>query len=435
MNAADTVPGFLDDLRWRGLLHQTTAAEPLETHLTTPGRVAYCGFDPTRDSLTIGNLVPIVLLRRWQQAGHKPVILMGGGTGLIGDPSGKDSERTLLGRDEIRANVAGQRRIIERLIDLDAKRSHAASIVDNADWLAPLGFLDVLRDVGKHFSVNAMIQRDSVRERLHNREQGISYTEFSYMLLQAYDFLHLKRTLDCSVQMAGSDQYGNIVSGIDLIRRVLGHDAEAYGVTAPLLTRSDGKKIGKSEHGSLWLSADRTSPYAFFQHWLNSDDADVIAFLKWFTERSQPDIEALAMRHAAAPHMREAQRELARELTRAIHGEAELAKAEAASQALFSGAVRDLSPELLAEVFADVPHTQHAKQQLEGAGLALLELLPQTSLASSKREARQFLEAGAVLVNGESAAVDLRLTQSHLLHGHTLLLKRGKKLWHATRWE
>jgi tyrosyl-tRNA synthetase len=435
MNAADPAPAFLDELRWRGLLHQTTAPEALEKHLATPGRVAYCGFDPTRDSLTIGNLVPILLLRRWQQAGHKPVILMGGGTGLIGDPSGKDSERTLLTRDEIRSNVAGQRRVIERLIDLDPKHANAALIVDNADWLAPLGFLDVLRDVGKHFSVNAMIQRDSVRERLHNREQGISYTEFSYMLLQAYDFLHLKRTLDCSVQIAGSDQYGNIVSGIDLIRRVLGHDAEAYGVTAPLLTRSDGKKIGKSEQGALWLSAERTSPYAFFQYWLNVDDSDVVAFLKWFTQRSQPDIEALAARHAAAPQLREAQRELARELTRDIHGASELTKAEAASQALFSGDVRSLSPELLAEVFADVPHTQHAKQQLEGAGLALIELLPHTSLASSKREARQFLEAGAVQVNGEPATLELRLNPGHLLHGHTLLLKRGKKLWHATRWE
>jgi tyrosyl-tRNA synthetase len=427
MNAADAGPAFLDELRWRGLLHQSTAPAALETHLATPGRVAYCGFDPTKDSLTIGNLVPILLLRRWQQAGHKPVILMGGGTGLIGDPSGKDTERTLLTRDEILANVAGQRRIIERLIDLDPKRSNAALIVDNADWLAPLGFLDVLRDIGKHFSVNAMIQRDSVRERLHNREQGISYTEFSYMLLQAYDFLHLKRTLDCSVQIAGS--------GIDLIRRVLGHDAEAHGITAPLLTRSDGKKIGKSEQGSIWLSAERTSPYAFFQFWLNVDDTDVEAFLKWFTNRTQPDVEALVARQAAAPHLREAQRELARELTRAIHGASELAKAEAASQALFSGDVRSLSPELLAEVFADVPHTQHAKQQLEADGLALLELLPQTSLASSKREARQFLEAGAVLVNGEPAALDLRLTQRHMLHGHTLLLKRGKKLWHATRWE
>jgi tyrosyl-tRNA synthetase len=435
MSQADAGPAFLDELRWRGLLHQTTNADALQEHLATPGRLAYCGFDPTKDSLTIGHLVPITLLGRWQRAGHKPVILMGGGTGLIGDPSGKDTERTLLSRDEIRANVAGQQRIIERLIDLDAKRSNGALIVDNADWLVPLGFIDVLRDVGKHFSVNAMIQRDSVRERLHHREQGISYTEFSYMLLQAYDFLHLKRTLNCTVQMAGSDQYGNIVSGIDLIHRVLGHDSEAYGITAPLLTRSDGKKIGKSEQGALWLSADRTSPYAFFQHWLNTEDVDVVPFLKWFTQHSQHEIEALADRHAGAPQEREAQRQLARELTRAVHGETELAKAEAASQALFSGDVRSLSEQLLAEVFADVPHTQHAKQQLEGAGLALLELLPETSLASSKREARQFLDAGAVLVNGERAAPDQRLTQSHLLYGHTLLLKRGKKHWHATRWE
>jgi tyrosyl-tRNA synthetase len=362
------------------------------------------------------------------------VILMGGGTGLIGDPSGKDSERTLLSRDEIRANAAGQRRIMERLIDLDPKLGNAAVIADNADWLTPLGFIEVLRDVGKHFSVNAMIARDSVRERLHHREQGISYTEFSYMLLQAYDFLHLKRTLGCSVQIAGSDQYGNIVSGIDLIHRTLGNDHEAYGITAPLLTRSDGKKIGKTEQGALWLSPDRTSPYAFFQHWINTEDSDVLSFLKWFTSRSEAEINELAARQAQAPHLREAQRELARDITRAVHGDTELAKAEAASAALFSGDVSGLSQDLLAEVFADVPHTAHSKQQLEG-GVALLDFLAETSLAASKREARQFLEAGAVSVNGERAGLDYRLTSNHLLHGHTILLKRGKKLWHATRWE
>jgi tyrosyl-tRNA synthetase len=426
---------FLAELRWRGLLHQITAGPELGQHLATPGRVAYCGFDPTKDSLTIGHLLPIGLLRRWQDAGHKPIILMGGGTGMIGDPSFKDSERSLISHEQIRANVAAQRRIMERLIDLDPKRSNGAIIADNADWLMPLGFIEVLRDVGKHFSINAMIQRDSVRERLHNREQGISYTEFSYMLLQAYDFLHLARTFDCSVQMAGSDQYGNIVSGIDLIHRTLGHDTPAFGITSPLLLRSDGKKIGKTEQGAVWLSADRTSPYAFYQYFINSDDTDVVAFLKWFTVLSQPEIEDLAQRTAAAPERREAQRALARELTRLVHGADELSKVEAASQALFSGEVSALSESLLHDVFADVPHTVHDKQPLAGEGVALLDLLAQTSLASSKREARQFLESGAVLVNGVKAGLDRRLAASDLLHGHTILLKRGKKLWHATRWQ
>jgi tyrosyl-tRNA synthetase len=427
--------GFLAELRWRDLLHQTTANEALEVHLQTPGRIAYCGFDPTKSSLTIGNLIPITTLGRWQQAGHKPLILMGGGTGMIGDPSGKDSERTLMTLDEIRANVEGQRRILEKLIDLDPKNPCAATIANNADWLSNLGFVEVLRDVGKHFSVNTMIQRDSVRERLHHREQGISYTEFSYMLLQAYDFLHLKRTLGCTVQMAGSDQYGNIVAGIDLIHRTLGNDSDAYGITTPLLKRADGKKLGKTEQGAVWLSPDRTSPYAFYQYFINTEDADVGAMLKWFSLRSESDLADVIERHLREPQLRHAQRELARELTRKVHGDSELAKVEAASQALFSGDVQSLSEELLREVFADVPHTEHAKQQLTGEGIALLELLPVTSLANSKREARQFLEAGAVLVNGERAALDQRLTSSDLLHDQTILLKRGKKLWHATRWE
>lgn len=429
-----TETGFLHEVRWRGLLHQATATDPLVQHLATPGRVAYAGFDPTRDSLTIGNFVPIMLLRHWQMAGHVPIILMGGGTGMIGDPSGKDAERVLLDGDAVAANVAAQRKIMERLIDLDPKRTNAARIVNNADWLGQLSYIEVLRDIGKHFSVNAMIQRDSVRERLHNREQGISYTEFSYMLLQAYDYLHLHRTLGCTVQMAGSDQYGNIVSGIDLIHRVLGHDRAVFGLTAPLLMKADGKKIGKSEHGAIWLSADRTSPYAFYQYWINTDDADVVSFLKWFTFLSEPEVAQLAEAHAKAPEQRVAHRELARQITRTIHDESELAKVEAATKALFEGDVRSLSEDMLRDVFADVPHSQHDKGTLAGAGVSLVDLLAETTLSSSKREARQFLQSGAVLVNGAKAGADTRLTSEHLLHGHTILLKRGKKNWHATRW-
>jgi tyrosyl-tRNA synthetase len=425
---------FVEELRWRGLLHQTTAGDELTRHLSTPGRVAYCGFDPTSDSLTIGNFIQIKLLMHWQASGHKPIALMGGGTGLIGDPSGKDAERTLMTRDQVDANVTGQRRIMERLLDFDSKNPNAATIVNNADWLTKFGFIDVLRDVGKHFSVNTMIQKDSVKERLHNREQGISFTEFSYMILQAYDFLHLRRAMNCTVQTAGSDQYGNIVAGIDLIRREFGSD-QAFGITSVLVKAASGKKIGKTERGAVWLTADRTSPYAFYQYWINVDDQDVVPFLKWFTMMNQDQVEDISRQHESAPHLRVAHKELARSMTRLIHGESALTQVETASEALFSGEVKSLDQKMLDEVFADVPHSSHPRKDLEAQGVDLVELLPQTTLASSKREARDFLAGGAVAVNGERVAAEYRLTTKDLLHGRSILLKRGKKHWHATRWE
>jgi tyrosyl-tRNA synthetase len=426
---------FLDELKWRGLLHQTTGESEVAAHLATPGRVSYTGFDPTADSLHVGHFVPIKLMMHFQRAGHRPIALVGGGTGLIGDPSGKDSERTLLDRERVQHNVAGIRAVLERFLDF-APGPTQASVVNNADWLEKLGYIEVLRTVGKHFSVNAMIQKDSVKARLENREQGISYTEFSYMLLQAYDFLHLWRSEQCTVQMSGSDQYGNIVGGIDLIRReAAGKDHAAFGVTAPLVTRSDGKKFGKSEKGNVWLSADRTSPYAFYQFWINVEDADVERYLRWFTFLSQEEVAAVAEAHAREPHKREAQRRLAREMTKLVHGEAELAAAEQATQALFEGDVRRLSERQLDEVFADVPSSDHARSLLDGDGLALLDLLPQTSLATSKREARQFLETGAVQVNGVKAELGHKLRGEDLLHGRAVLLRRGKKNWHVTRWQ
>jgi len=425
---------FLEELRWRGLLHQRTAEQALDRHLAQPGRMAYCGFDPTADSLTIGNLVALTLLAHWQRAGHRPIVVMGGGTGLIGDPSGKDRERPLLGREQVEANIAGQRRVLERLLDFDSARPNAAVVLDNADWLAKLRFIDVLRDVGKHFSVNAMIQKESVRERLHQRDQGISYTEFSYMLLQAYDFLHLRRELGCTVQLAGSDQYGNIVAGIDLIHRTLGHDADAYGVTAPLLTHTDGRKIGKSEGGAIWLTADRTSPYAFYQYWINAPDADVGTFLRGFTVLAREEIEATLASHNAAPQERLAQHALAAHMTERLHGAQELRRVEAASDALFGrGELGALDAATLAEVFADVPHSIHDRSGL-GAGVSLVELLPTTTLAGSKREAREFLAGGAISVNGRRVGPEQRLTAADLLAGDLILLRRGKKSWHATRW-
>lgn len=430
--------GILEELKWRGLLHQTTGGEALIAHLATPGRVAYSGFDPTRPSLTIGNLIPLLLLRRWQLAGHKPVLLCGGATGLIGDPSGKDAERTLQSADQVAEHIAGQQRIMSRLVDFTGSTGPAAELVNNADWLSPMGYIEMLREVGKHFSVNAMIQRDSVRDRLENREQGISYTEFSYVLLQAYDFLHLYRTMNCTVQLSGSDQYGNIVSGIDLIRRLApqtdGH-VEAFGITAPLVTGADGKKIGKTEKGAIWLSPEDTSPYAFYQFWINCTDADVSNFLKWYTLLSEPEITEILSDHEQDPGRRNAQRRLAEEATTLVHGEAELRNVQQASAALFGGDIRGLSAGMLDQVFADVPSSNHAVDSLGGDGVPLLSLLPETSLASSKREARQFLERGAVAVNGQKVDLDKRLTSADLLHGGSILLRRGKKLWHATRWK
>ena len=417
---------FLDELRWRGLLHQCTDEQALGAHLASGRRRAYVGFDPTADSLTIGNLVPIMLLRHFQRAGHEAVVLMGGGTGLIGDPSGKSAERTLLTRDEVEANVNAQRVIFENLLEGDG-----ATIVNNADWLLEIGYIEMLRDIGKHFSVNMMMQKDSVRERLHAREQGISYTEFSYMILQSYDFLHLFRERAVAVQMGGSDQWGNIVAGADLVRRI--ERQEAFGLTAPLVTKADGGKFGKTEAGAVWLTRERTSPYAYYQFWVNADDADVGRFLRIFTLLDRETIEALEREHAEAPHRRAAQKALAREATRLLHGESGLREAEATTEALFTGQVQSLSEQQLRDAFAGAPASEHPKEAL-GAGVALVDLLPETTLASSKREAKQFLASGAVSVSGERAEPDRTLTTADLLPGGVIPLRRGKKRWHLTRW-
>jgi tyrosyl-tRNA synthetase len=439
-------PPFLDELRWRGLLHQATDQRGMAEWLGNPAaspRRLYIGFDPTADSLTIGNLVPIMALRHLQRAGHHPVVVMGGGTGLIGDPSGKTAERQLNTADRVAANVQSQRRIFGSLLDLDGGRGvQPAIILNNLDWLGTLGYVEVLRDIGKHFSVNMMIQKESVRERLHNREQGISYTEFSYMILQAYDFWHLFKRHGVTVQMGGSDQWGNIVAGADLIRRLLAHDparagAEAehiFGATVPLVTKSDGTKFGKTETGAIWLTADRTSPYQYYQFWRNASDADVIRYLKIFTLLTRERIDELAHSQAANPGAGEAQRVLAREATTLLHGPAEAANAEKAAAALFSGDIAGLPESTLEEVFASVPATEHPRAELEGDGLPILDLLAQTSLVRSKSEARQFLQGGAVSVNGRVVDSTHRIRASDLLHGRLIALRRGKKAWHLTRW-
>ena len=420
---------FLDELQWRGLLHQSTSPQ-LAAHLASGVRAGYAGFDPTADSLTIGNFMGIKLLAHLQRAGHRPIVVSGGGTGLIGDPSGKSAERQLLSRELVEHNVSQQRSIFERFLDFSGPR--AAVMRNNVDWLADMSFLDMLRDIGKHFSVNQMISRDSVASRLGGREQGISYTEFSYMILQAYDFLHLYRADACTIQLGGSDQFGNIVSGIDLIRRVA--QGESFGATCPLVTTSDGQKIGKTEKGAVWLSADRTSPYRFYQYWLQTVDADAVKFLQWFTFLDADAVGALAQALATDPAKRDAQRALAVEMTRITHGETELARARATSEAIFSGDVKSLDASQIADIAADLPSSVVSAASLS-AGLGIVDLITGTSIAASKREAREFVQNGAVSVNGEKVLLETVIRSSDLLPSGVLLLRRGKKAYHAVRVE
>ncbi len=434
---------LLSSLRAHELIHQATDEAELARHLSTggaggAGRGVYSGFDPTADSLTIGHLVPMLVLAHFQRAGHTPFALMGGGTGLIGDPSGKSAERQLRTRDEIEANVASIKKIFQRVLDFSPGK-HQARLVNNIDWLGKLSYIDALRDIGKHFSVNVMMQKDSVRERLHNREQGISYTEFSYMILQAYDFYHLHAEHGVTVQLGGSDQWGNIVAGIELIRKKRAHgepgeELPAFGITAPLVLKADGTKFGKTESGAVWLTADKTSPYAFYQYWLNVADADAPVFLRKFTFLSPQELAEAIAAHQQDPGQRTAQRLLAQHVTDLIHGKVEREQAEAAARALFSGEVAAIPEKTFDEVFSAVPSSAHAKASLEGEGLSVLELLPQTTIAASKSQARQLLSEGSISVNGQKVGPDARLTSASLLHGRVVALRRGKKTWHVTRW-
>lgn len=418
---------LLTDLKERGLLHQCTHLPGLSEHLQAPRRV-YAGFDPTKDSLTIGNLVSILLLRRFQLAGHTPVVVMGGGTGLIGDPSGKDAERQLMTRELIASNVAGQRKIFEKLLSFEG--ATAAQLVNNAEWIEKLSFVDVLRDVGKHFSVNMMIQRDSVKARLTERDQGISYTEFSYMILQAYDYAYLFEHHEVTVELGGSDQWGNIVAGVDLTRRQ--HQKEVYGLTTPLITKRDGGKFGKTESGAIWLTPERTSSYAFYQFWVNVADEDLSTFLKVFSFKPLAEIEQLLVEHDKEPSARLGQKALAEELTGLLHGEAGLKEAKQASEALFSGEVKQLSSQLIDEAFAGAPHSEMARSRLQD-GVDVVELLVEAGVVKSKREARQFLDSGAMSLNGQRIGAEFRLTSTELLHDKLVLVRRGKKTWHVIR--
>jgi len=381
----------------------------------------YLGIDATADSLHAGQLVGLMAVRRLQQAGHRPILLLGGGTTLVGDPSGKDAERPLLGEEQIQANAAAIRAQLERFVDFGAG---GALLLDNADWLRDLRLMDFLRDIGKHVTVNVMMGKESVRTRLEGREQGISYTEFSYMLLQAYDFLSLFREYGCRMQVGGTDQWGNITLGIDLIRRMTGD--EAYGLAWPLLTKADGSKFGKSESGAIWLAADKTSPYDFFQYWMNASDDDVAAYLRLFTDLSEEEMGSLL---AAPPEQRAAQRRLAHELTATVHGQEGVDAAERTSTALFGGDPTTLSEEELLSVYADAPSSEG---RLDGA--TLLDLFAEALEGGSKSAARRTAgQGGAYVNNRQERDLDRPVTEDDLLAGRSLLLRKGRKRYHLVR--
>jgi tyrosyl-tRNA synthetase len=423
------VPGdVFDELRWRGLVHQVTDDE-LGAKLAGERFTLYHGIDVTADSLHVGSLVGVLVLRRFQAHGHRPIVLLGAGTTRIGDPSGKRAERPLLSPEQIAANAAGIRAQLEDLLDFSPGPS-AAVLLDNTDWLGPLSLLDFLRDVGKHFTVNAMLAKESVKARFAEADVGISFTEFSYMLLQAYDYLHLFDAEGCRLQVGGSDQWGNITAGIDLIRRV--RAAEAYGLTWPLVTKADGTKFGKSEAGNVWLDAARTSPYEFFQFWMRTDDRDVGRYLRMFTSLDEERIGALGAELVAGAGTGRVHRALARDVTALIHGEEAAAAALGASAALFGGDLRELGPVALAEAFADAPSSELATGRLEGDGALLVDLLVESGLVASKSAARTAITQGGVSVNGaREADIDRRLGSQDLLDGGFVVLRRGKRSYHV----
>lgn len=414
-----------EEIQWRGLLADCTDTEALTKRLAEKPITLYCGFDPTADSLHVGHVVPLLALRRFQNAGHFPIAVAGGATGSIGDPSGKSAERQLLTKDQISANVASVRPQLARLLDFDSK-SNPARLVDNADWTAQVTFLDFLRDIGKHFSVNQMVAKESVRARMEDREVGISYTEFSYMLLQSFDFYHLCKEFDCELQIGGSDQWGNITAGIDLIRKKLGR--HAFGLTLPLITKADGTKFGKTEGGAIWLDPKKTSVYRFYQFWINTDDRDVVRYLKFFTFLSREEIEALEQKQNANPGAREAHRALAKAVTDMIHGETATQDAVKASQILFGGDLTGISEENFNDVAGEVPTKEIEKAKLDGAGLPLVELLVHSGLCPSKGQARKDIEGGGINVNNvREASATRTVTTENLLFGKHLLLRKGKK--------
>lgn len=416
---------ILEELGWRGLIADCTDREELGRQLAAGAVTLYCGFDPTADSLHVGHLVPLLALRRFQNDGHRPIAVAGGATGSIGDPSGKSQERQLLNKEQIASNVAAVRPQLARLLDFNPGLN-AAMLVDNADWTAPLSYLDFLRDIGKHFTINQMIGKESVRSRMEDREVGISYTEFSYMLLQAFDFHHLCHAHGCTLQIGGSDQWGNITAGIDLVRKKLGRSA--FGLTLPLITKSDGSKFGKTEGGAVWLDPQRTSVYRFYQFWIQTDDRDVIRYLKFFTFLDEPEIAVLESQHLENPGARIAHRALAQAVTDLIHGTAATAEAVRASEILFGGNLDGIREETFREIVGEVPTVPLDPARLSGAGAPVLDLFLAAGLVTSKGQGRKDLEGGGLYLNNvRLTEVGRMVVTSDLLFGRHLLLRKGRR--------
>jgi tyrosyl-tRNA synthetase len=425
---------LVEDLRFRGLIHQMTDPS-LEDRLRSDQLTGYTGFDPTADSLHVGSLLQLCNLRRLQMAGHRPIAVAGGGTGFVGDPGGKSEERSLLSEEELAANVAGIRRQLERFIEFDGgDATTQAVLVDNADWLRSLSLFEFLRDVGKHFTVNQMVAKDSVKSRLSRADQGISYTEFSYMLLQALDFLHLFDAFGCRLQLGGSDQWGNITMGIDLIRKV--RREEVWGLTTPLVLKADGTKFGKTESGTVWLDRERTSPYQLYQFFFRSEDAMVGAYLRYFTFLSHDEILGLDEATATRPEQRLAQRQLARQVCTLVHGEAETERAEQAAAALFSEEIALLDEQSILDVFAEAPSTGAPRSRLDGPGVPLVDLLVETGLVASKGKARTTIEQrGAYVNNRRVDDVERAIGGADLVADRYVVLRRGKRDYHLVRFD
>ncbi len=425
---------LLDDLRWRGLIHQTTDDVGLARWLDEKPRTVYAGFDPTADSLQAGHLLPVMLLRWFQQAGHTPIAVVGGATGMIGDPTGKSQERNLLSSADIERNVAALRQQLSRFLDFDSG-PNAAKLVNNYDWIGPFSYLEFLRDIGKNFPVNVMLAKDSVKSRLSRDDTGLSYTEFSYMLLQAYDFVHLHDKFNCELQVGGSDQWGNITAGIDLARRMRG--VHLHGLTCPLLTKSDGTKMGKTEGGAVWISPERTSPYQFYQYWVRVEDADVSKVLRTLTQLPRDEIEALDASREADAAKRDSQKRLAEELTRLVHGEEGLTAAQRATEIFYGAEIANLSDSLLTEIFADVPSQQLPASALsDDGGLLATDAFVAAGLAKSKGDARRTVQQGGAYVNNRRVDnIETRLTPGDLASETVMVLRSGKKNYALLRFK
>ena len=419
---------FVEELQWRGLLHDIMPGteEQLDKELTT----AYIGFDPTADSLHIGSLVQIILLMHFQQAGHKPIALIGGATGMIGDPSGKSSERNLLDEETLSRNIEGMKNQLKRFIDFSSSSENSAELVNNFDWMKNLSFLDFARDIGKHITVNYMMSKDSVKNRLNpDAKEGMSFTEFTYQLIQGYDFLHLYSENNCKLQMGGSDQWGNIITGTELIRRKV--QGKAFAITCPLVTKADGTKFGKSEGGNIWLDAEKTSPYKFYQYWLNASDADAEKYIKIFTFLDRSTVEKLILEHQASPHLRLLQKTVANEVTTMVHSKEALDNVIKASNILFGRSTSDdlksLDEKTFLDVFDGVPQAEINKRDLE-KGIGIIEALNERSgFLKSNGEARRALKENSIAINKEKISEDYKISTKDLISNKYILLQRGKK--------